>query len=261
MVTMSSYILYFSGGWAIQVPFNENQEKYPKAKEINPGWYSAMSQGHALSVLTRAYRKTNNKKYLESAIKGLQLFKYPLYKDPDKGYEFVDDTNRKQIGVSSLFLNQFLWFQEYPTEPNTFVLNGFMYSLIGLYDLWHTIKYVYELNDESVRKEGLEAGDLFLKGMKSLNTMLPMYDIASGSVYDLRHVTMPGVEPKVARWDYHSVHINLLYLLSTIDIQDVKSDLQHSVKKNIPDSEEESVLANIAERWLGYMVGKRSGHN
>ena len=97
--------------------------------------------------------------------------------------------------------------------------------------------------------------------MKSLNTMLPMYDVASGSVYDLRHVTMPGVEPKVARWDYHSVHINLLYLLSTIDVQEVKSDSQHSVKKNIPDSEEESVLANVAERWLGYMVGKRAGHN
>ena len=136
-----------------------------------------------------------------------------------------------------------------------------MYSLIGLYDLWHTIKYVYELSDEDVRKEGFEAGDLFLKGMKSLNTMLPMYDVASGSVYDLRHVTMPGVEPKVARWDYHSVHINLLYLLSTIDVQEVKSDSQHSVKKNIPDSEEESVLANVAERWLGYMVGKRAGHN
>ena len=220
-----------------------------------------MSQGHALSVLTRAFRKTKNEKYLEAAIKGLQLFKHPLYKDLDKSNGYENDPNRKQIGVSSLFLNQFLWFQEYPTEPNTFVLNGFMYSLIGLYDLWHTVRYVYELDDESVRKEGLEAGNLFLTGMKSLNTMLPMYDVASGSVYDLRHVTMPGVEPKVARWDYHSVHINLLYLLSTIDVQEVKGDLQHSVKKNIPDSEEESVLADIAERWLGYMLGKRSGHN
>ena len=260
-MVLKAIISYFSGGWAIQVPFNEKQEKYPKAKEISPGWYSAMSQGHALSVLTRAYRKTNNHKYLEAAIKGLQLFKHPLYKDLDKENEPEDDTKRKQIGVSSLFLNQFLWFQEYPTEPNTFVLNGFMYSLIGLYDLWHTIKYGYDSSDERIRKEGLEAGDLFLKGIKSLNIMLPMYDVASGSVYDLRHVTMAGVEPKVARWDYHSVHINLLYLLSTIDIQEVKSDLQHSVKKNIPDLEEESVLVQVAERWLGYMLGKRSGHN
>jgi tetrahydromethanopterin S-methyltransferase subunit A len=72
---------------------------------------------------------------------------------------------------------------------------------------------------------------------------------------------MPGVEPKVARWDYHSVHINLLYLLSTIDIGEIKEDLQHLGKKDVSIVEEESVLLSIAERWLGYMLGKRAGHN
>jgi len=224
-----------------------------------------MSQGHALSVLSRAYIQTKDEKYIHAAIKGLQLFKNPLFDDKDKENEVVSSDNivRQQTGVSSMFLNQFVWFQEYPTEPNTFVLNGFMYSLIGLYDLWHTTKYSLseEPQNEVIRYEGLEAGDLFLRGLKSLNTMLPLYDVASGSVYDLRHVTMPGVEPKVTRWDYHSVHINLLYLLSTIDVQIVKSDLKHSVKKNIPVIEEESVLLSIAERWLGYMLGKRAGHN
>merc|ERR1712150_330533 len=95
----------------------------------------------------------------------------------------------------------------------------------------------------------------------SLETILPLYDVASGSVYDLRHVTMPGVEPKVARWDYHSVHINLLYLLSTIDQQQIKNDIKHSVKKNVPEIEKESILLSIAERWLGYMIGKRAQHN
>ena len=136
-----------------------------------------------------------------------------------------------------------------------------MYSLIGLYDLWHLTKYSVSSDKIGVRNEGLEAGELFLSGMKSLKTMLPFYDVTTGSVYDLRHVTMSGVEPKVARWDYHSVHINLLYLLSTIDLHDIQNDLKHSVKKNIPETEEESVLLNIAERWLGYMVGKRAQHN
>lgn len=27
------------------------------------------------------------------------------------------------------------WYEEYPTTPGSFVLNGFMYALIGLYDL------------------------------------------------------------------------------------------------------------------------------
>ena len=221
-----------------------------------------MSQGHALSVLTRAYRKMNDEKYLHAAINGLQLFKKPLYEENDRNSDMNSEhLSKKQTGVSSKFLNQFLWFQEYPTEPNTFVLNGFMYSLIGLYDLWHLTKYSVSSDKIGVRNEGLEAGELFLSGMKSLKTMLPFYDVTSGSVYDLRHVTMSGVEPKVARWDYHSVHINLLYLLSTIDLHDIKSDLKHSVKKNIPETEEDSVLLNIAERWLGYMVGKRAQHN
>ena len=224
-----------------------------------------MSQGHALSVLSRAYRKTFDEKYLSAAIKGLQLFKHPLYEDENEDSDIDSDNNksvRKQTGVSSKFLNKFLWFQEYPTEPNTFVLNGFMYSLIGLYDLWHTIKYSTQLKEnQSVSEEGIEAGDLFLRGMSSLETILPLYDVASGSVYDLRHVTMPGVEPKVARWDYHSVHINLLYLLSTIDQQQIKNDIKHSVKKNVPEIEKESILLSIAERWLGYMIGKRAQHN
>lgn len=39
------------------------------------GWHSAMAQGHALSVLTRAYVVTNDAKYLEAARRALHLFK------------------------------------------------------------------------------------------------------------------------------------------------------------------------------------------
>ena len=217
-----------------------------------------MSQGHALSVLSRAYIKTNSEKYLYAGVKALRLFKYPTYV-ASEGKSDSNSDIRQQTGVSSTFMNQFLWFEEYPTEPNTFVLNGFMYSLIGLYDLWHLTKYS-QYDDIGIQREGLEAGELFLQGLNSLNIMLPLYDMASGSVYDLRHVTMSGIEPKVARWDYHSVHINLLYLLSTIDISEIQQDLEQSGKKKV-QIPENSVLLTIAERWLGYMLGKRAGHN
>lgn len=51
-----------------------------------------------------------------------------------------------------------------------------------------------------------------------------------------------GVEPKIARWDYHATHVNQLLLLTTID--------------------RDPILSNTAERWKRYMVsGKRAQHN
>ncbi len=37
-----------------------------------------------------------------------------------------------------------VWYEEYPTSPPTFVLNGFMYSLLGLFDLKDALE-VHEL--------------------------------------------------------------------------------------------------------------------
>lgn len=40
-------------------------------------------------------------------------------------------------GVRANFLGQSTlpWYEEYPVVPSVFVLNGFIYSLVGLYDL------------------------------------------------------------------------------------------------------------------------------
>ena len=74
--------------------------------------------------------------------------------------------------------------------------------------------------------------------------MAPLFDTGSGSTYDLRHFTMGG-PPKLARWDYHSTHINLLYVLSTI----------------MPGETEKSSLQTLANRWQNYMVGATADHN
>ena len=47
-----------------------------------------------------------------------------------------------------------------------------------------------------------------------------------------------GGPPKLARWDYHSTHINLLYVLSTI----------------VPEKNNRSMLQALADRWQNYMV-------
>ena len=120
----------------------------------------------------------------------------------------------------------------YPTTPPSFVLNGFIYSLIGLLD-------VFSLTPPD-RTAG-NAKVLFDDGMRSLKKMLPLFDTGSGSVYDLRHLTLGGIAPNIARWDYHSTHINQLLLLATVD--------------------SEPMLNTVAQRWIGYMQGKRAAHN
>jgi hypothetical protein len=39
------------------------------------------------------------------------------------------------IGVQNILFDKFIWYEEYPTVPGSFVLNGFIYALVGLYDL------------------------------------------------------------------------------------------------------------------------------
>ena len=197
------------GSWPITV-----KRKVIDGVTLFPNWYSAMGQGQAMSLLTRAYLYTKNSVYLTAALKATKLFKI---KSRDKG-------------VLTTFMNQYPWFEEYPTSPSLFVLNGFIYSLLGLYDLKLT----------AGPQDGAEAAELFDQGMRSLKAMLPLYDSGSGSFYDLRHVTM-RIAPNLARWDYHTLHVSLLSFLANID--------------------RDPILRTTAVRWEGYTKGKRAKHN
>ena len=184
---------------------------------LSPGWYSAMAQGQAMSLLTRMYRTTKNSAYLNSAIQALKLF----------------NKNSSEHGVRTYFLDRFIWFEEYPTTPSSYVLNGFIYALFGLYDLSQTC---------SVTKfeECSESSALFESGIKSLKQLLPFFDTGSGTIYDLRHFSLKSA-PNLARWDYHTTHINQLLYLNTI-----LDDL---------------TVQTTAKRWISYMKGHRAPHN
>jgi len=201
-----------NGGWPSNVVFNKNQKKYPEAEEIAAGWYGAMCQGQAISVLCRAYFASGDEKYINSASAALKLFSIPSVNG----------------GIRAEFMGLHPWYEEYPTTPPTFILNGFIYSLLGLYDL------------SQVAKDNSEAKDAFDKGMESLKALLPFYESGHGTFYDLRHYTMKTA-PKRARWDYHATHVNQLLTLMTLD--------------------EDRQLKTTAERWRGYMVGRKTPHN
>lgn len=186
-----------TGGWAIPV----KRKLAAGFDDLPRGWYSAMSQGHAISLLARAfYHSGGNRKYLKAAVNALKPFKVAS----------------AQGGVLAKFMGLLPWYEEYPTTPPSFVLNGFIYSLLGLYDLHQVAPKA---------KGGREAGLLFDQGMESLKKMLTMFDTGSGSVYDLRHFSL-GVAPNIARWDYHVTHVNQLLLLATIDDDSIFSQVK-----------------------------------
>uniref|UniRef100_A0A1A9VX68 heparosan-N-sulfate-glucuronate 5-epimerase n=1 Tax=Glossina austeni TaxID=7395 RepID=A0A1A9VX68_GLOAU len=199
-----------TGGWP-----NPVRRSLNGFAELKAGWLSAMGQGHAISVLARAYWKSGgDKRYLKAAALGLKPYR----------------VFSKDGGVLAHFMDKYFWYEEYPTTPASFVLNGFIYSLLGLYDL----------NATAPSFIANEAGQFFQQGMNSLKNMLLLFDTGSGTSYDLRHLSL-GVAPNLARWDYHATHVNQLLLLATID--------------------SDPLISRTAERWKGYMFGKRAKHN
>ncbi|XP_054708007.1 D-glucuronyl C5-epimerase B-like [Uloborus diversus] len=199
-----------NGGW----PNTVTRKLSNGMLELAPGWYSAMAQGQAMSLLTRAFKASGNLGYLEAALRATKLF----------------NVRSEHRGILTTFLGKYIWYEEYPTIPSSFVLNGFIYSLFGLYDV----------QQSGTHPLCREAGKMFQNGLVSLKKMLPLFDTGSGSIYDLRHFSL-GVAPNLARWDYHSTHINQLLFLNTIH--------------------DDQILRSVAERWTGYMKGKKAPHN
>jgi hypothetical protein len=136
-------------GWWINIDY------YPEYKLKNP-WISAMAQGEAISVLTRAAKLVQNESYERFAIEALGPFHHDV----------------KDGGLVNYFKNIAV-FEECPTPDKPMaVLNGFIFSLFGLYDL-------FLLNGNE------KAYALFTQGINSINKILPYFDIEHWSQYYL----------------------------------------------------------------------------
>src|SRR5208283_6097257 len=154
-------------------------------------WLSGMAQGMAMSVMMRAYWMTGDRTYLDGARKAMS----PLMVAVRDGgvLQYFSPTGRTSPDLK--------YYEEYPTRPApSFTLNGFMFTLVGLYD-------VSQAPDE-------QASALFKSGMLTLRAALPFYDLGDGSAYDLAHLTRP---PRAVHRDagYHLVHITLLNALGS----------------------------------------------
>ncbi|MBQ0005293.1 MAG: hypothetical protein KBS68_05490 [Clostridiales bacterium] len=153
-------------------------------------WVSAMGQGQAISLMCRCYLLTGDDKYLNSAKLAVNPF----------------EISSKSLGVVSYYGDKPI-YEEFPSKTPSFVLNGFAYSLFGLYDLFCITK------DKRVKR-------LFDEGIDTLKTILPLYDDSGLSYYDLGYITAPFRVP-TTNPKYHLIHIRLLYGLHSITGEEI----------------------------------------
>ena len=155
---------------------------------MEENWYGAMTQGLGMSFLTRMYHITGNETYLSAAENATELFYQPV-----------------ENGGVLRYYDGNPWYEEYPTpEAGSFVLNGYIYSLIGLYDLYATT------NSTS----GME---LYYDGLDSLKNMISIFDLGCSSAYDLVHHSILNSAPNTANFLYHGLHISLLSIINSIE--------------------------------------------
>jgi len=118
-----------------------------------PPWSSGLSQGTALQALSRAYSRTHEAQYLDAAKEALGLFKA-----------------RPSLGVL-VRTRAGSHYLEYTYAPSERILNGFIQSLIGLYEY-------AKLSGDPEGQALFEAGDA------EARAEAPHYDTGAWSMYD-----------------------------------------------------------------------------
>jgi NADH-quinone oxidoreductase subunit N len=153
---------------------------------LRSGWPSTIVQGLAMSLLTRLYAQTENQAYLAAARRAVR----PLERPVERGGLLAS-------------LRGHPFFEEYPTRPPSFVLNGFIFTLLGLYD---------------VSPYSQQAHRAYRAGRKTLQQVLPLYDEGRrGTAYNLVHLTNPGRSIHWAGCLYVRLHVVLLDAMNSIE--------------------------------------------
>lgn len=146
---------------------------------LEPGWTSSFSQGLLLNASLEAYRLTGDKKYARLIEKGLKAYMVPV-----ENGGFLRDWDEGE-----------LWFEEYGTERPSRVLNGSIYGLEGVYNVYR------DLNSQLALK-------IFESGVETIKNHLEDYDAKYTSRYSLA-----DWKDEVALEHYHEGHIvQLLWL-------------------------------------------------
>lgn len=106
---------------ALYFPYRFKVDLFGDPSDVmRPPWYSALSQGTALSLFVRLEQITGDRHWGEAAAATFSSF--PRVRSATLPWvSFVDRTGH-------------LWLEEYPKNPPAQVLNGHIYALFGVYE-------------------------------------------------------------------------------------------------------------------------------
>ena len=177
-----------------------------KNLELPENFVSGMAQGQVLQVLIRAYDVKKDKKYLDAGYKALRFMLVDADDDIFSGCrkslrDFTDD-NAELQNVSDLHT-----VEEYVSDPSSYVLNGGLIALLGLYDWYQGAPEEYGSGD---------AYEAFLEAIQAFKAILPYYDYYGWTCYDLLQYTYDDSFPFFHSGYAHRVHIKHLHALYTI---------------------------------------------
>lgn len=161
-------------GWYLDYKIEKYGLRYP--------WISALTQGEAISVLCRAYEFSKDDIYLSAARRAIEPFYY----------------NVSEGGLVNHF-KDIMIFEEYPSEKVNAVLNGFVFAILGIYDL-------HFITQDKAEKE------LYNSAISSIKKILKYYDIGYWSQYNL--FNFPSEFP--ASYGYHILHTEQMLVLYTL---------------------------------------------
>lgn len=181
-----------NGGFPLTV---NHDFPHPKGYRLKAPWYSAVTQGNAMSLLSRLYKTTGDVRYRDAAVRALKLLTITV---PDGGL----------VGT----LNGRPWYEETP-DPNfpNHIFNGSVFALLGAHDVW-----LYT-GSELARQIWL-AGKMSLRANLNAHIVWEPYQQAGlpspWMVYDLQVEGVPEIPTYVTDF-YMKVHIQLLREMAT----------------------------------------------
>ena len=173
-----------AANWFMRPPDGLWKYTYPWL-DLQPPWLSAMAQGEGISVLVRAWVLSGEENYLAQARRALEPFTRSL----------------KDGGVRSILDDGSPFLEEYPTHEPSHVLNGFLFALIGLVDLWR-------ISADEVTV--VEMGAFF----ETLARHIEAWDAGFWSLYDLAY--QKTGKYNLATVSYHNLHVTQLTYLGRI---------------------------------------------
>jgi heparosan-N-sulfate-glucuronate 5-epimerase len=154
----------------------------PHTYDLRAPWISAMAQGEGASLLVRLHLATGEDRYAAAALRAIAPLAVPV-----------------EEGGTSALLDGRPFPQEYPTSPPSFVLNGGMFAMWGLYDV------------------GLGLGQsaaaaAFEDAVDTLAATVHRWDTGRWSLYDL----YPHPIPNWSSFAYHQLHASQLRAMAAL---------------------------------------------